>query len=50
MVFIDDDKTRDQYNVGKLVYSNYDKNTDTWSKPIQVDSNNTSDSSPYLYK
>ena len=49
MVFIDDDKTRDQYNVGKLVYSNYDKNTDTWSKPIQVDSNNTSDSSPYLY-
>ena len=49
MVFIDDDKTRDQYNVGKLVYSTYDKNTDTWSKPIQVDSNNTSDSSPYLY-
>ena len=49
MVFIDDDKTRDEYNVGKLVYSTYDKNTDTWSEPIQVDSNNTSDNSSYLY-
>ena len=50
MVFVYDDGSRDDYNIGTLAYSVYDDESKTWSSLMKVDSNSTIDSSPYLYE
>ncbi len=49
MAFIRGNTERATGNEGQLVFSVYDQESDIWSSPIPVDSDDTFDSNPYLY-
>lgn len=49
MAYIGADTSRDAANITRVMYSVYDKSSGAWSEPIQLDSNATADSMPYLY-
>ncbi len=46
MVWVSDNKDRDIYNKTMLVYSIYDESSDTWSAPLAVSDDGTSDTYP----
>ena len=49
MAYIGADTSRDAANITRVMYSVYDKSSGAWSEPVQLDSNATADSMPYLY-
>lgn len=49
MAYIGADTSRDAANITRVMYSVYNKSSGAWSEPVQLDSNATADSMPYLY-
>ena len=49
MAYVAADSERGTYNAAKVMYSVYNASKSTWGTPVQADTNNTFDSSPYLY-
>ncbi|MDY6016807.1 MAG: InlB B-repeat-containing protein, partial [Oscillospiraceae bacterium] len=49
MVYTGSDQSRTVYNHTRVMYSVYDKATNSWSEPNQLDNNNTLDMTPHLY-
>ncbi len=49
LAYMGADTSRGAYNLTKIMTSVYDSATQTWSEPVQVDTNKTADSAPYLY-
>ncbi len=49
MVYIGAGSSRNAYNIACAMYSVYDSTNDTWSDPVQLDSNSTFDSTAYVY-
>ena len=48
MVFLEDDPARDRQQAGKLAYTIYDANRDTWTAPETVQDDDTADGRPCL--
>lgn len=49
MLYLVNDTNRDAINAQKLVYSVFNKDSQTWSEPVQLDSDQTADYAPALY-
>ena len=48
MVFLEDDPSRDRQQAGKIVYTVYNANDDTWTEPRTVQNDSTVDGKPSL--
>ena len=49
MAYTGADTSRSVYNLTRVMYSVYDSKSGTWSEPLQLDSNKTLDTAPFIY-